>query len=180
MSDNPVNKPREWKINWKQSSVLVEHTAPNLPEGPNDIGDYLDSVETYARNVLADLGIEEPSIPVSLEIRHQLSDQKYNERSADAVVGIRLLEYSALLKEALKRTPPKDTENINLLLVTMAQICGLSLMPSLSHVQRIRARKDNRERDEKIREHRKQGKKVAVLAVEHNLSERQILKICKE
>jgi hypothetical protein len=169
---------RRSTINWHKSSLLIKHESPQEPIDFDDVEEYLDQVEEYAIAVLADVGIVNPVIPLSMEDRRKLFDEEHFEHSADANVAVKLLENAGFLKGLLTHEAPTPHQ-VRVMLWLMAEISALTSMPHLAAVQRERARKDMRVRNEKIRTRRKQGEKVSVLAAEYKITERQILKICE-
>lgn len=171
-------------INWYESEILIKHKSPEEPTTADGVAEYLDQVEDYAHAVLKDIGIDTPTIPLSLEHRLALHNPEYFEETADGSVAVSLLENVTFLKRLLALESPTRNQ-VNCMLWMMAQISALTSMPHLGSAKIKQGKaaekhRANRLRDTEIKKRRDKGEKISVLATRFELSERRILKILEE
>lgn len=168
-------------INWYESAALVKHESPEGPTGPEDVSEYLDQVEKYALAVLKDCGFDiESEQETGVKVSNTIRINKWGESDADFATAASLLGHVRILKKQLTRDDP-TRQQINGMLCIMGKIKDMTWMPYHHVVQLMRAKSEQerkrRERDRIIRTRRQSGEKIAALAAEFKLSERQILNI---
>lgn len=171
---------RRSKMNWGESELLVKHTSPEEPVSAEGVAAYLDEVESYARAVLHDLGIDDPVIPLPIATRYELFDEENFEDHADGAVAVQLLENVSFLKSLLTIEIP-TSQQVNCMLWMMAQISRLTSMPYIGTARLLRdkvaTQRAARKRCADIRRDRSAGEKIATLAKKYGLTERRIKQI---
>lgn len=179
--DQDPSVGRRSKINWHESKLLIKYQSPEEPIDFDDVAEYLDQVEEYARAVLNDLSLDPESKTLCIDAHRLTFDNEYFEESADSSVALRLFEHATSMKGLLKIDAP-NRQQVNLMLCKMAQISALTSMPHLGSVKIKQGKaaekhRADRLRNGEIRRLRAQGEKVSVLAEQFGLKERRIKRI---
>jgi len=173
-----------WKrygIDWRESKRLHDLDAPVLWEHRyDDLDGYLEDIIKFASSVLKAIGIDNPTVPLALNDRVKLIDQKRLRELADGHVALRLFENATGLRKMLEEKTLKTPEQFHLALYLMGEIADLLHAGDSVYAQHARTVRDNYDRDEEIRNRRAAGEKVSVLALEFGLSEKQIGRIARQ